>query len=202
MGLSVRVDAFRFYSPGIFRPASSPRRTRAPDPPADLIRLSAFVARCCCRLRVTGRRAAPQKAAAKAASTSTAAQRRRPRPQAGLLGRGVERPQGASGAGPRRGARSRTDAAARCASAAGRDDAALQDRRDRRARSGHPRRGRNHLQSRKRQGALGGECAGQAIDRQHHQGDDDGRVPGGQPGPDAAKSPSSAATSTPPRRPT
>ena len=34
-----------------------------------------------------------------------------------------------------------------------------------------------------RPGALGGERAGQALDRQHHQGDDGGRVPRGQSGP-------------------
>ena len=45
------------------------------------------------------------------------------------------------------------------------------------------------------------ELAGQALDCQHHQGDDDGGLPRRQPGPQR-KSPSSAATSTPPRRPT
>ena len=46
--------------------------------------------------------------------------------------------------------------------------------------AGRPRRRRDHLQPRDGSGALGGECAGQALDRQHHQGDDRGGVPRGQ----------------------
>ena len=77
---------------------------------------------------------------------------------------------------------------------------AVQDRREWRARPGHSRRRRDHLQPRQRPGALAGKRPGQALDRQHHQGDDDGRLPRGQSGPGPGQSPSNAATSMPPRR--
>ena len=71
--------------------------------------------------------------------------------------------------------------------AAGGDDAALQDGRERRTRAGYPRRRRDHFQSCQRPGPLGGERAGQTLDRQHHQGDDDGGVSGRQPRPDPGR---------------
>ena len=64
-----------------------------------------------------------------------------------------------------------------------------------------PRCRRHHLQPGHRPGPLRRELPGQAIDCQHHQGDDRARVPRRQPRPQRRRSRSSAATSTPPRRP-
>ena len=52
------------------------------------------------------------------------------------------------------------------------DDAGL-------AGAGPPRRSGHHLQPRNRRGAVGGELAGSAVDRQHHEGHDGGGVPRG-----------------------
>ena len=73
---------------------------------------------------------------------------------------------------------------------------------DRPGRPRRPRRRRHHLQPRDRGGPLAGELAGQAVDRQHHQGDDRAGLPRGQSRSQRRRSRSSAATPTPPRRPT
>ena len=92
----------------------------------------------------------------------------------------LQSPQGPSRPCPRRRARPRNLADA---SAPGSDDAAVQDRRERRPRAGRARRRRDRVQPGDRAGALGRARAGQALDRQHHEGDDRGRVPGRQPRP-------------------
>ena len=56
-------------------------------------------------------------------------------------------------------------------------DAALPHRRRRLDGAGHPRRSRHHLQPGHAAGAVGRERAELAFHRQHHQGDDRGRVP-------------------------
>ena len=72
---------------------------------------------------------------------------------------------------------------ARLRSLHGGDDAAVQDRRDGRHRPRRPRRRRHHLQPGDRPGPLRRELAGQALDRQHHQGDDRAGLPRGQSRP-------------------
>ena len=83
----------------------------------------------------------------------------------------------------------------------GGDAPAVQDRRERRPGPRYPRRRRHHFRSRDGPGPLGRERPGQALDRQHHQGDDGAGVPRGQSRSRRRRSPSSAATSTRPRRP-
>ncbi len=56
-------------------------------------------------------------------------------------------------------------------------DAAVPHRRRRIDGPEHPRRSRHHLQPGHPAGAVGGERAELALHRQHHQGDDRGRVP-------------------------
>ncbi len=66
---------------------------------------------------------------------------------------------------------------------AGRDDAPLQDGRDRRARSRHSGGGGDHPRSDDRPGALGRERPGKAIDCEHHEGHDGGGLPRRSAGP-------------------
>ncbi len=157
MGFVVKLWSFHFYSIDV-APSQlvSSRRIRAPDPPSERDTFSALLL-----VVGIGAMAAPAEAARQAATpTKTTAARARPRaaraagsqprrrsPRILRSRRAPARPGSSVRATA---ARTREQARLRVApGAAGGDDAALQDRRERRARSGHPRRRRHHLQSRR-----------------------------------------------------
>ena len=200
-GCLLILRVFHHHSQRLFpsQPLSY-RRTRAPDPPSERLSSGRFAAG---SLRVS----APRGRSADADAPEEEPRPSQPRvakagSEACLFRLCVEGPQGPARPRPcrRPGARSRADARGR--------------RRLQEAMTPRFKTDANGAQvpdvraaaaivfnPDDRPGPLAGERAGQALDRQHHQGDDRAGLPRRQPGPRRRKSPSSAATSTPPRRP-